>query len=1099
MLFPNMKKAAADVGSPNTEGKVPRNESLVKKPGATGINKRPPVHVDTPADSDVQLARDAYIAMVNGIKDNPSSQRLRGDIDTVFREENGYNFGEVQPKNWGAEASGSAKSGETSEVQNRVKEVLPVIYPEASGSRRGVDISEVQSAGKEALPVLYPERNTSIGRDEDLPESIARKNWKESLSRRPREGEETHRQTTGRDPIAAIQKPGSSVASRTEEKPLLSIAAKLQGTQLAPIEECLEGSVLTLTRMPGGLPWKDASKRENAVGLGTAEGERFQLPLLSLFATDPGLERAEISLPFVSMSSTPSKRVEESITKTGDDRTAERPETETEKEVHCTNILADLNEEQRRAVLVDLDKSCLVLAGPGSGKTRVLTHRIAYLVKKFNVSPYSILAVTFTNKAAQEMKERVAKLLQVKFAPDWAPDGEFRLPVGTFHSIAARFLRQHGSEIGIPPEFVICDTSDVRQMVSRLMKKTASVAPDANAIREMVGMISAIKNDNGDMQSKLPKPVYKKITEFREMYDEELRSMKQLDFDDLLLETRSLLQRCPKVLEHLQRKYQFVLVDEWQDTNQVQFDIVSLLSARKRNLFVVGDADQSIYKFRGADSGNLERFSESFDNITRVTLEQNYRSSGCIVAAAQCVIEGNLNRPLKQMTTMNGFGTRIVLHEALDDREEARAVVSRLQEFVRNGTVASFSDVALMYRTNAQSRLLEENCILRNIPYRLLSGTKFYDRQEIRDLVGYLRILLNPDDDSAFRRIVNVPPRGNGKKTVEALEEYSKKRGLSLSVGLDQLCNDDSAFEAFSAGAFKKLRLFHNELKHLRKLAEPVLGQGDVRLSNDEKSEDGVDTLLTGIINHIKYKEYLAKPLEGTRAKEESEKVTERLRNVEELVRAAGRYKGLERYLESVTLMVEVGNRQGGGSGDAVSLMTLHGGKGLEFDAVFITGAEDNLLPLISAVEAGDIEEERRLLYVGMTRAKRRLQISWRAKRWVVSGGKSFMAISSGPSRFLADVADELVVVVRKAGDIGSEKRRGWRNFAKEKASSTVGKMLEWRVGDSVRCGSRGRGTVTSGAPASAEGAWIEVLFSDGTKEFVNTVAGDVELLYSVE
>lgn len=856
---------------------------------------------------------------------------------------------------------------------------------------------------------------------------------------------------------------------------------------------------VSLVRRNGRLPWK-TSNTHDSVTLST-EKDIIQLPVLSFYTMEPSYNRSDRKLP---------RRGYSEISRTNNF------ETSPTDKIDFSHILENLNAYQRQAVVSDPNQACLVLAGPGSGKTRVLTHRVAYLVKKHNVSPYQILAVTFTNKAAEEMKKRVAELLGVKFTPAWAQDGGPRLALGTFHSISARILRKHGSVLGISSDFMICDTSDSRQIMSRLLKEEQGSTPDASSISETIAAVSKLKNDrDGQLEKFWPRPVWKRMNEIRALYDEELRKMNQLDFDDLLLETRRLLQNSEDTRETLQETYKHVLVDEWQDTNHVQFDIVSLLAGKKRNLFVVGDADQSIYKFRGADSGNLERFMEEFSTAAKVSLEENYRSTGCIVAAAQAVIEGNTQRPSKRMTTSNAFGEKVIIREAFDDKAESQYVVKTLTSLLREKGVRSHSDVAILYRTNAQSRMIEEAFIQNDIPYRLLSGTKFYDRQEIRDLVAYLRVLSNPGDDTAFRRIINIPPRGIGKRTQEELEKFCSERQLPLVLGLDTLLKSyaagalDDGTVGIGRNAMQKLAGFQTILNKLQKASEPFL-------CNDDSSAgtQGVDAVLTALIDEIGYRQYIEKREGDVSSK--SEKTLERLGNVEELIRASSRFGSLHQYLEGVTLMVDTMNRTpaegdvDSSGGAAVSLMTLHGGKGLEFGAVFIIGAEDSVIP-ISRGGKEDIEEERRLLYVGMTRAKKHLQITWRAKKLVLQGGRAFSRDSSGPSRFLDDVPDELVTRIetpssaKKRSTVAENGvQRRWRKKTGRLTAQLQRSHAEveppvktWRAGDSVRCSEHGRGTVTIGGPVTESGAWIEVMFADGSKHFVNTIAQNVELLYS--
>ncbi len=478
----------------------------------------------------------------------------------------------------------------------------------------------------------------------------------------------------------------------------------------------------------------------------------------------------------------------------------------------CDKILGALNPQQVTAVTSDANKACLVLAGPGSGKTRVLTHRAAFLVRQYNLQPYRILAVTFTNKAAEEMKNRLQKLLMRGPGDEpWSSLEKSDFMVGTFHSICARFLRVYGSAIGIDPNFQICDSSDARQVVQLVMKAAVGSAPSdsvANKVSSITAMISKLKNNGeAEMEERMPPHFYREVTQYRALYDKKLRDMNQLDFDDLLLETRRMLDESPEVLQELQNRYLHILVDEWQDTNAVQFDIVTTLAKQHGNLFVVGDADQSIYKFRGADIRNVTRFTEVFPDALTVALEENYRSTGCIVNSAQAVIEGNSGRPNKPMRTSNPFGSPVVVCRASDGRAEASYIVSRIKELLRTKKIKSLAEVAVLYRMNAQSRLVEEAFINASMPYRLVAGTRFYDRQEVKDILSYVRLLVNPVDDMALLRAINTPPRGIGKKTVEVLEEMASSQGVSILQALENLCGANvSAVFAGGTGDSATLR-----------------------------------------------------------------------------------------------------------------------------------------------------------------------------------------------------------------------------------------------------------------------------------------------------
>ena len=430
-----------------------------------------------------------------------------------------------------------------------------------------------------------------------------------------------------------------NVSKRPRSRPDMLVRPKVGGdatsstnAEQSPMDSSINMlSHISLTRGNWRLPWKSDNLRGTAQL--SIETEVVRLPFLSLYTNGPSLHRKEWKLPRPGFSQI---------------KFANSSTSENLNNSDCSSILDSLNEYQQHAVISDPNQACLVLAGPGSGKTRVLTHRVAYLVKKHNISPYQILAVTFMNKAAEEMKKRVAELLGIKFSPAWAQDGDARLALGTFHSISARIPRKHGSETGITSDFVICDTSDIRQLISRMLKNEQGSTPDYSNISAAVAAISKLKNDrDGQLEKFWPRRMWRRINELRDLYEKGLRAMNQLDFDDLLLETRKLFHTSERVRETLQETYEYVLVDEWQDTNHVQFDIVSLLPAKQENLFVLGDADLSIYKFRGADSGNLERFLEEFPNAAKIALEENYSSSRCIATAAEAVIEGNAGRSSK--------------------------------------------------------------------------------------------------------------------------------------------------------------------------------------------------------------------------------------------------------------------------------------------------------------------------------------------------------------------------------------------------------------------------------------------------------------------
>lgn len=698
-----------------------------------------------------------------------------------------------------------------------------------------------------------------------------------------------------------------------------------------------------------------------------------------------------------------------------------------------SEILASLNKPQQRAVVAEPGRPCLVLAGPGSGKTRVLTHRAAYLVREIGVSPHRVLAVTFTNKAAGEMKERIDKLLD-DGSGNLGVSGD--MVVGTFHAICARFLRMHGSGINILANFDIADTTDARSVLSELMKEKLGAEYSSELVRDYTRKISMIKNERGDeLEKSLPGKEFSRVSEMRKIYDDKMRSMNKLDFDDLLVDTRRLLNECIDVRHLLQTRFHHVLVDEWQDTNTVQYDIVSILTATHRNLFVVGDGDQSIYKFRGADSRNVDRFGVDFEDAHTVALVENYRSTKCIVQAAQAVIEKNKNRPGKEMMTSNHFGDLIDLVMCEDGADEVYTVVQRLRQALRLSPGGGYSDVAILYRTNAQSRLFEEACVKSSIPYRLVGGTRFYERQEIKDLLAYLRLLRNPLDDTSLKRAINTPPRGIGEKTVETLENFAAEQGLSMMAALDDLfgadADDDGSIGLMKGASKKRLAEFYEVIKYLRD-------------SVTNKKDYTVESTLSFLVEKIKYAEYSAK-IGGTAAG--AEKASERWRNVIELLSAASRYDSLDEFMESVALVSDVKDVDDGTGNvvrpQAVSLMTLHGGKGLEFDHVFIAGMEEGQVPMVfnrdKSIEA--LEEERRLAYVGMTRARKFLHLSWRRRKLVMRAGKAPFYADTKRSRFLGDIPDLLV------NDVPSSKAKAnlWRSQDDSDKGSSGKSTTVWK------------------------------------------------------
>ena len=653
------------------------------------------------------------------------------------------------------------------------------------------------------------------------------------------------------------------------------------------------------------------------------------------------------------------------------------------------DLLAGLNPAQKEAVTT-IKGPVLVLAGPGSGKTRVLAHRVAYLLRETDAHPRSVMAVTFTNKAAQEIRERINRLLgeAVPSSTGWKG-----LTIGTFHSICARILRQEAAAAHLNENYVIFDDSEqltaVKQALRDLNLDEKLYRPEA--IR---GAISKAKNE-------LVKPAdFVADTYWAEVarrvytrYDEILAANSALDFDDLLCRTTYLFREAPEVLQRYQDRYRYVLVDEFQDTNSAQYELVRLLADKYRNVFAVGDEDQSVYSWRGADYRNVQRFREDFPTAKVILLEQNYRSTQTILDTANAIIARNVHRTPKTLRTDRGHGLEITIHEAYDETDEAAFVISTIQRLVSRGD-AKLGDCAVMYRTNAQSRALEDAFVARGMPYRLVGGTRFYQRKEIKDALAYLRLVHNPADNLSLTRIINVPPRSIGDKTISTLATWSTELGVPMTAGLALVAGDlkspalPADFRAryekppqhpFAAAAQRALVAFY------RVFAGWLAAKAGLTVAE----------LLDKVAEESSYATWLR---DGT---EEGE---ERWENLQELRTVATHYEDfppemrLTAFLEEVALVSD--QDELAEEADRATLLTLHTAKGLEFPVVFMVGLEENILPHSRSMEDPDqMEEERRLMYVGVTRAKDRLYLlrAFRRTLW----GRSEM---HEPSRFLRDV-----------------------------------------------------------------------------------------------
>ena len=627
------------------------------------------------------------------------------------------------------------------------------------------------------------------------------------------------------------------------------------------------------------------------------------------------------------------------------------------------NILQDLNPAQRDAV-IHRHGPMLVVAGAGSGKTRVLTHRIAHLIENDNINPFQILAITFTNKAAQEMKDRVTALVGPVAEKMW---------VSTFHSACVRILRRDAEQLGYPSTFSIYDQADAVRLTGYVARDlgldTKKFVP-----RSVHSHISNLKNELVSTQQALDKAegVFdRKIAEIYEEYQRRLRNSGAMDFDDLLNVTVELFSTHPHTLNHDQERFQHVLVDEYQDTNPAQNDIVLKLGDKHQNVFVVGDSDQSVYAFRGADIRNILEFEKAFPDTSVVILDQNYRSTQTILDAANSVISNNFGRKPKDLWTDKSTGDKIVLYRADDEVEEAAWVVGELQRQHEQGALR-WSEVAIFYRANAQSRIIEERLASASIPYRVVGGTRFYDRREIKDALAYLRAIVNPADEVSLKRVLNVPKRGIGDSSITKLDQYAASHGISFSEALN------SWPEAGISGPAKKGLANFTELIN--------------QLSN--RTQEGPAEIIHQVLERSGYISELRD--------ERSIEAEGRLENLAELIGSAETYETCDEFLEQVSLVSPTDDLD---DQSEVTLMTLHTAKGLEFPQVFIVGMEDGIFPsFMSLGDPDQLEEERRLAYVGITRAEEQLHLSLAQSRWIY-GQQQY----NTPSRFLREIPDELI------------------------------------------------------------------------------------------
>ncbi|BCZ26329.1 DNA helicase [Claveliimonas bilis] len=710
------------------------------------------------------------------------------------------------------------------------------------------------------------------------------------------------------------------------------------------------------------------------------------------------------------------------------------------------SIYDSLNGPQREAVY-HTEGPLLILAGAGSGKTRVLTHRIAYLIEEKGINPWNILAITFTNKAAGEMRERVDQIVGFGAESIW---------VSTFHSTCVRILRRHIDRLGYDTNFTIYDTDDQKTLMKDVCKR---LQIDTKVYRErnLLAAISAAKNElitpeeyrlqsEGDFGRQ-------KIASVYEEYEKQMRANNALDFDDLLLKAVQLFQTQPEVLDYYQERFRYIMIDEYQDTNTVQFQLVSLLAAKYRNLCVVGDDDQSIYKFRGANIRNILNFEQVFEDARVIKLEQNYRSTSTILDAANAVIRNNRGRKEKTLWTDNGQGEKITFRQFDTAYDEAEYIVGDIKENIENGR-CNYNDNAVLYRTNAQSRLLEEKLVAANIPYKIVGGINFYARREIKDLLAYLKTIDNARDDLAVRRIINVPKRGIGLTSVNRLQEYALARDISF---YEALLGAD-LIPGIGRG-LARLESFAALMEHFRTRADEI--------SISQLLDEILET--TGYIEELKTEG----EIEAEARIENIDELKNKIAAYEEACQEQGERPGLSGFLEEVALVADVDSLDE--NSDYVVLMTLHSAKGLEFPQVYLAGMEDGLFPSYMTITADDpeeIEEERRLCYVGITRAKEHLTLTC-AKRRMVRGETQYNKMS----RFLKEIPMELLATGIKfeKEEREEEKPKPWQQARQSFRSKPFtapkpvqqfkvagGKGPGYDVGDRVRHVKFGEGIVTS-------------------------------------
>ena len=724
-------------------------------------------------------------------------------------------------------------------------------------------------------------------------------------------------------------------------------------------------------------------------------------------------------------------------------------------------LTQNLNENQLDAVM-HKDGPALIIAGPGSGKTRVITSRIAWLINNEKIPIQEIAALTFTNKAANEMKNRIFHMLDI-------PPIKFLPNIGTFHSFCAYLIRENHNILNLDKNFAIYDSYDQTAVIKRTLDEL-NLDTKIYKPRIVLSIISNAKSkiQNPETYQKNISTAYaKNIYEIYKIYQQKLIQSNALDFDDLLMKTFEMLNSNQEISNLYQEKYKYLLIDEFQDTNLIQYSIAKSIANKTNNIFVVGDPDQSIYSWRNADITNILNFKSDYNKSKIIYLNKNYRSSQNIIDASQAVISENATNYSRQITAINEKGNLIISIESYDENEEAEIISKEINNIISSDKI-QLKDIAIMYRTNAQSRAFEHYLSSLQIPYQLVGGTRFYQRQEIKDIIAYLRLTLNLNDDTSLLRIINIPTRGIGKSTIDKIILYANKSNISIldaATILSDVDEDNEISKILSNGPKKHVKSFLNLITDI----------------NNKSQTFSVEEIITYIIDKTNYKNYLLSSLTNPE---------ERLENIEELISSINNFESeggenkINLFLESVSLINDVDNLND--EQDKLTLITLHQSKGLEFDSVFLTGLEDGTLPHVLSFDSeNEMEEERRLMYVGITRAKRRLYLSRVFKRggW----GKSEL---KEPSRFLFDIPNKLVV-----GHQINIQKEVKNNIIKKKESKIENNLPSLTAGDKVKHPHFGKGIIIQ-IEDSKDDFELTIAFDEnkGIKKFLYTMSGIVKL-----